>query len=183
MTRNELNDAYFDWMYRLVCTHDRYYRRKSYRSLLRNLYETPFDYTIPMDGNRADDGVNLRYRFGYACDYDQRMIADYLDDRQCSILEMMVALSQRIEEQFMRDPEFGDRTGVWFWQMIENLGLTSMYDEKYRAKYVSRILRQFLDREYERDGWGGLFCVKYSDVDFRTLEIWDQMCMYIEELE
>ena len=33
MTRNELNNAYFDWMYQLVCD-DEYSRGLSYRKLL-----------------------------------------------------------------------------------------------------------------------------------------------------
>lgn len=51
MTRNELIDQYFDWMYQLVVD-NRY--SKSYRKLFARLHDTEFTYTIPMDGNRAD---------------------------------------------------------------------------------------------------------------------------------
>ena len=40
------------------------YSNKSYRRLFYKLHDTEFAYTIPMDGNRAEDGIELRYRFG-----------------------------------------------------------------------------------------------------------------------
>ena len=50
MTKSELNDPYFEWMYRLVV--DDRYSNKSYRRLFYKLHDTEFAYTIPMDGNR-----------------------------------------------------------------------------------------------------------------------------------
>lgn len=76
MTRNELIDQYFDWMYQLVVD-NRY--SKSYRKLFARLHDTEFTYTIPMDGNRAEDGIDLRYRFGREYSYPDAMIASYLD--------------------------------------------------------------------------------------------------------
>ena len=91
MTKSELNDPYFEWMYRLVV--DDRYSNKSYRRLFYKLHDTEFAYTIPMDGNRAEDGINLRYRFGHEQHYSDAMVASFLDDRPCSVLEMMIALS------------------------------------------------------------------------------------------
>ena len=54
MTRDELNNAYFDWMYQLVCD-DEYSRGLSYRKLLSLLHDTDFTYTIALDGNRYDE--------------------------------------------------------------------------------------------------------------------------------
>lgn len=39
MTKNELNDAYFNWMYQLVFD-GRYSKRLSYRKLLRELHRS-----------------------------------------------------------------------------------------------------------------------------------------------
>jgi hypothetical protein len=44
-------------MYQLVVD-NRY--SKSYRKLFARLHDTEFTYTIPMDGNRAEDGIDLR---------------------------------------------------------------------------------------------------------------------------
>jgi hypothetical protein len=110
LTRDELIDQYFDWMYQLVV--DDRYSNKSYRKLFSRLYDTEFTYTIPMDGNRAEDGIDLRYRFGREHLYSDAMVASYLDDRPCSILEMMIALSIRCEERSMDDRDVRDRTGA-----------------------------------------------------------------------
>ena len=105
MTSDELNKAYFEWMYGLVCDDE-----ASYRELFHFLHGVDFTYTIDMDGNRFDDGVNLRYRFADECRYSGRLVAKYLDTRPCSVLEMLLALAIRLEEHIMSDPERGDRT-------------------------------------------------------------------------
>lgn len=60
----ELNNEYFEWMCQLVYD-ERYIRRLSYQKLLNHLHNIDFQYSLPMDGNRAEDGIDLRYRFGY----------------------------------------------------------------------------------------------------------------------
>ena len=180
MTKNELNDAYFNWMYQLVFD-GRYSKKLSYRKLLREMHRIEFKYSIPMDGNRAEDGVDLRYRFGYENGYSSSMISAYLDNRMCSVLEMMIALAIRCEEHIMDDPDVGNRTGQWFWNMSVNLGLGSMNDSKFDRDYVEDIVQRFLDRKYSRNGDGGLFTVNHSRYDLRSVEIWYQMCWYLDE--
>ena len=178
MTREKINDKYFDWMYGLVCDS----QRLSYRKLLRFLHERTFTYTIPMDGNREADGIDLRYRFAYDFNYSRPMIATYLDDKPCSVLEMMVALVVRCEEHIMSDPDIGDRTGHWFFAMISNLGLESMDDSRFDARYVDEVIDNLLDRNYEPDGRGGLFTVENCAHDLRNVDIWYQMCWYLNTL-
>lgn len=181
MTRNELNNEYFEWMYQLVCN-EKYPKRLSYRKLLSHLHSMEFIYIIGMDGNRAEDGIDLRYRFGYEHQYEEPMIATYLDDRPCSILEMLTALAIRCEEHIMDDPDIGNRTGQWFWSMIDNLGLGAMNDAKFNKGYLDSTITKFLNREYERNGNGGLFTVESCNRDLRTAEIWYQMCWYLDDI-
>lgn len=176
MTRERLNNAYFEWMCQLVT------RSSRYRELLWKLHTTEFIYILPMDGNRAEDGIELRYRFGYEHAYDAPLIASYLDDRPCSVLEMMVALAIRCEEHIMDDPDIGDRTGQWFWTMVENLGLSRMYDIRFDEEYVDSAIGRFLNREYKRNGEGGLFTVNDCEQDLRSVEIWYQMCLYLDDI-
>lgn len=181
MTQKELNQEYFKWMHQLVCG-ERYSKKLSYRKLLSYLHSVEFVYIIDLDGNRAEDGIDLRYRFGYERDYSDPMIASYLDDRPCSILEMMIALSIRCEEHIMENSDLGDRTGQWFWNMIVSLGLGSMTDARFDDEYVDEVVHRFLNREYERNGKGGLFTIEHCKKDLRSVEIWYQMCWYLNTI-
>lgn len=178
MTKFELNEAYFDWMCQLVCSAE----TNPYQRLLRHLHNIEFTYILEMDGNRAADGEDLRYRFGYEMNYDRRMIASYLDDRPCSVLEMMVALAFRCEEDIMANPDKGDRTGVWFWTMIESLGLSEMTDYQFDAIFVDSVIKCFLERKYQQNGKGGLFTVNRRGRDLRNVEIWYQMNWYLDTI-
>lgn len=179
---DEINNEYFEWIYNLVCA-NRYSKQISYRKLLMYLHSTEFIFSIPRDGNRADDGLALRYRFAYdyadAHDTEIENAEEYIDG-PCSVLEMMVALSIRCEE-FMDDPSIGDRTGQWFWGMIVNLGLGSMTDSHFDKERVVDAVNRFLNREYEPNGEGGLFTLRKPCRDLRSVEIWYQMCWYLDE--
>lgn len=178
MTKEEMRKRYFDWMCDLVYN-PRYFKRVSYSKLFELLANTEFVYILDMDGNRFEDGISLRYRFGYECNIDQRSVALYLDNEPCSVLEMLVALSLRCEEHIMDDPEVGNRTGQWFWNMIVTLGLGSMTDEKFDEEKASDILTTFLNRQYAPDGEGGLFRIQNCPIDLREVEIWYQMMWYL----
>jgi hypothetical protein len=175
MGKNILNE-YFDWMYGLVCSDD------SYRKLLKYLHDIEFQYTIPLDGNRYEDGVDLRYRFGYEHGYSSGVIAEYLDITSCSVLEMMLALSIRIEEHIMDNPDIGNRTPKWFWSMIENLGISHMSNESFDREVADDIMDIFMNNAYEPNGRGGLFEIRDTDHDLRKVEIWYQACWYLNNL-
>jgi hypothetical protein len=173
-----LNKEYFDWMYKLMCGK----RRSSYRKLLSYLHDREFVYSIELDGNRAEDGIDLRYRFAYENGYTSLSEVNQLDNGPCSVLEMMIALAIRCEEHIMDDPDIGDRTIQWFWKMIDNLGLKNMNDSHFNERRVCFIIDRFLNREHDEDGKGGLFTVKSCAYDLRTVEIWYQMCWYLDNV-
>lgn len=177
--RDDINNAYFEWIFNLVCG-SRFGRGISYRKLLMHLHNTEFTFTLSRDGNRADDGKSLRYRFSF--DYDGVKNADDYISGPCSVLEMMVALAIKCEENIMDDPVIGDRTGQWFWGMIGNLGLGAMDDIRFDKALVDDILHKFLNRKYEADGRGGLFRIKHCDRDLRKVEIWCQLCWFLDSL-
>lgn len=177
MTENELIHEYFEWMYNLVCDDS---PRRSYRKLLSHLNEIDFFYILDMDGNRAEDGIELRYRFGDECGYPDYMIASYLDNRPCSVLEMLIALDIRCEEHITFDPDAGDTFGKLFWVMLENLGLDSMTDRHFDPDQVDDVIDICLNRTYKRNGEGGLFIVNDRGCDMRSVEIWYQMMRYLD---
>ena len=174
--KDRIKNEYFEWMYDLVCN-DMYAEDISYRKLLMHLHSTEFIFVLPMDENRAVDGVSLRYRF--ALWQDQEELAEYLDG-PCTVLEMMVALALRCEENIMGDLEIGERTYQWFWNMITSLGLGSMSDARFNKRQVNAAIDKFLYREYEPDGRGGLFTIKHTTRDLRDIEIWLQLNEYLK---
>jgi len=172
---------YFEWLIQLVS--DGAHAQSSFRSLFRCLHTHVFMPPLPMDANRAEDGVDLRYRFGYEKGYADPVIASHLDFFPCTVFEMMVALSFRCEEQIMGDPLKPFQAGKWFWGMIDSLGLSDQADEAFDAACVRAAVDRFLHREYARDGRGGLFTIRHSRMDMRAIEIWYQLCCYLSTVE
>ena len=178
MIRDDVSNAYFEWLFDLVCG-KRYSNRTSYRKLLMHLHNKEFRYLLLRDENRAEDGVDLRYRFSYIHNIDD--VELYLDG-PCSVLEMMVALAIKCERDIMDDPNVGDRTTQWFWYMITNLGLGSMSDDRFDKVFVDGVIECFLDRDYEPNGRGGLFTIRNCNCDLRTVEIWHQLLWYLDSI-
>lgn len=182
MTPDEINDEYFNWLYKIACG-QRFSGCVSYRKLLRYLHDVEFRYSIRRDRNRAEDGKDLRWRFANDQIYSDALEAAYAYlNRPCSVLEMMVALAIRCEENIMDDVTFGDRTTQWFWEMIVNLGLGSMHDFDFDKDYVERVVERFLNRDYEPNGKGGLFIIRDCGRDLRNVEIWYQLCWYLDSI-
>ena len=182
MTGARITNDYFAWLCNLVCE-DRFAKAVSFDRLLAHLHDTVFRYSIPRDRNRAEDGIELRYRFSLVYDngYSPDYIVDILDG-PCSVLEMMIALATRCEEDYMDNPHLGNRTSQWFWGMVVSLGLGSMSDSRYDERLVDDILDRFLDRDYAPNGKGGLFTIRNCDRDLRDVEIWYQLCWYLDSI-
>lgn len=181
MFYQEVLDDYFEWLYRYVCK-GRSNDRVSYKKLFDFLHKIEFTFSIPNDVNRARDGADLRYRFATSSEYrDIDRVLDILDG-PCSVLEMMVALAVRCEETIMDDTRYGDRTSQWFWNMMTNLGIGNMTDDKFDLAIVNKKINTFLDREYSPDGRGGLFYIRGCQDDLRNVEIWSQLCWYLDTI-
>lgn len=175
-----LQNQYFDWLYDLVYN-SKYAKGCSYKKLFSYLHNVNFDYSIEMDGNRESDGIELRYRFGNINQYPQSAIATFLDIRPCSVLEMMCALAIRCEESIMNNPDYSRGPDKWFWVMLDNLGLQEMDDSIFNENFANDIISTFLNRQYRYNGAGGLFKLNNPPNDLRKVEIWYQMCWYLDE--
>jgi hypothetical protein len=154
--------------------YNKQYTSETYNNLFMDLYSRDFTWTIPGDANRAADGLKLRERLGFN---------DILQEKPCSILEMLVALANRIETDLMYNPEEGDRTAQWFWEMIVNMNLGSQSDRNYDPAYVNSCVEIFIRREYDADGGnGGIFVLDNPRNDLRKTEIWYQAMWYLVEI-
>lgn len=176
----DVKESYKDWLIYRVCS-DRYLKNaRLYSKLLSFLLTREFYWSNPMDSNRETDGLNLRDLFLYEH-------PEFLDDAiyfetmgACTVLEMMVALAVRVEETIMSDDIRGDRTGKWFWSMIESMQLDQMTDYNFDKEYIKAVLYRCLDRTYDYDGSGGFFTIPDSYQDMRDVEIWYQMLWYLD---
>ena len=178
MISDIVSNDYFNWLYDYVCA-NRFDQHITYRKLLMRLHSTVFRYSIPRDENRAENGIELRHRF--ADDYlTVENAAEYLME-PCSVSEMMLGLAIQGED-FMDDPDYGDRTTQWFWGMIVNLGLGGMTDDRFNKREVDYIVDRFLNRNYEPNGKGGLFTIRNCEYDLRDVEIWVQLLWYLNSI-
>lgn len=184
LTTEQIKNEYFEYLYQSICGNNAI-TGISWRLLLWHLFNTPFRVSyIQMDENRLKDGLRLRYVFGEDNGYDRATIDTVLSrsgEEEGSVLEVMIALSCRIENEIMASTEYGDRMSYWFWIMVDSLGLNGMIDNHYDVDFVDEVLDIFMDREYDQNGKGSLFYCPQSKKDFRNMEIWYQMCEYLNE--
>ena len=176
---DQIRNDYFEWLYKNACRgkgHD----AVSYRKLLMLLHSIDFDFYIRDDLSRFNDGIDLRYKFGNRIGRDD--IMDILNE-PCSVLEMILALAIRCEDTIMANAQYGDRTTQWFWNMIKNLGLSYMTDERFDKDTTVRIIYDFMERRYQPNGKGGLFYIPDCREDLTNVEIWTQLLWYLDKFE
>jgi hypothetical protein len=165
-----LENLYFNWLCAKV-VNMKELPDPFYWELLKKLHKTEYVWMMSGDDNRAEDGKELRRDFIFQ--------AEIPDDPYwrialgCSMLEMLIAFSRRAE--------FQDDTPAhqWFWEFIDNLGLTDNHDENFDEEYVEMVLYELIWRTYKPDGSGGLFPIMHPSGDQKEIEIWYQFCEYL----
>lgn len=154
---------YYDWLMSIIK------EPYGYSRMLEELWDIEFYSIIPNDDNRAADGVELRYYYEYETgDICEKTGA-------CTVLEMIIGLASRMENDFMYDGDLGDRTYIWFWDMICSLGLDKYTDNCYDRYHVRCIIEDFLDRKNNIF----LFPVVDRNSKWTEMEIWKQLNEYI----
>lgn len=165
------SDGYYPWLCDLIGV-NRFDR--SYLLLIKTLHSKQFVWDVPNDDNRDSDARRLREEF---LGYDRK-------DIPCSVLEVLLGIAVRCAE-ITAEPDEEDQTHIWFWQLLDNLGLSSYHDEVYYEldgpEKIDDILTMFMLRTYKKDGDGGLFPLKRPNSDQRKVEIWYQMSAYLLE--
>ena len=167
-----MHDLYYNWLCSLIDNPNEEGLIDDNQDVLEALYNKVF-YVHPdilMDENRVSDGLSLRRRF----EYEKGLRFYNFHTSDCTLLELMVALSIRCEEEILGN---GDQTYL-FWCMIDNLELRGCTDEGF----IDYILNNLINRKYEKTGKNGcLFRVKFPQKSLDEVEIWYQMCWYISE--
>lgn len=176
-------DGYFLWLCAKVGDYF-----EQYSELLYILYDTDFVWCkeILLDQCRYEDGMELREDYAYET-VGEKWVLDL--GRGCSVLEALIGIAMRMEDN-LTDDISGNRTRVWFWQFIENLGLKKFtnlrltYDGYGREEddyYIHEVLNRWMHREFEWNGEGSIFPLKNCVRDQRLSPIVYQMADYIFE--
>lgn len=170
-------DLYYEWL--LEGINDS--KVDDHTKLLNYLYNTPFyvSRNVEMDNSRIRDGLDLRYVY-----LDNKISSIPFNTRftlDVSILEVLIALALKCENQIMYDPDMGNRVPVWFWLFLDNLGLLYFTDSNWDEELVSRMIFMWMNREYDYTGQGGLFPLREPGEDQRYVHLWNQLNAYIIE--
>ena len=169
----ETERKYYNYLVRLIRTPE----SNKYASLLNRLWKKEYYSIIPNDQNREKDGLYLRQEFGID-----------LDLGPCRVLEMLIALSRRIEFQ-LYGTDYNKSYKNLFWELIDNLDLIR-FDNVEAAKdeiylEIDHILTTWIERRYSPNGSGGVFPLKKwrngVSIDQTEVEIWYQMMLYLGE--
>lgn len=169
MNTNAVWEAYKDWLLDKIN-----WDRRGYDKLMHTLHNIPFEWSNYRDENRAYDGTALRYEF--LDRYDIR--GDF--DEVPMVLEVLVGLAIRIENEYIGDPSSQNPSYI-FWEMCCNLELDKYTDRFFDADSIYEIVEGWLDRDFSYDGEGSIFPIKNPIQDQRKIEIWSQMQEYLSE--
>ena len=177
MNKEPLDELYFKWLaVQVANTRSRTPSLTNWH-VLRQLQHTEFVWRIHHDDNRVTDGKELRSEF-LAEHFDAEADLPWMT-QGCSFLEMLIALSRRLEFQAE-----GASVAKWFWHLMDNVGL-HISDRDYESNrlemYVDQVLEMLNNRTYERTGRGGLFPLNDASVDQTKVELWYQMNYYLLE--
>lgn len=175
MSRCVIDDIWAD--YRNWLLEQVQFMKKGYDLLMTELHNSPFEFSVDHDENRAEEGLELRDEF--LSEYGLLSVIDFKME-ECSVLEMLVALAIRIDNEYTGEP--GEpHPEIIFWEMVSNLGLDKCTDRRFRKDFVYKVLSIWIKREFERNGVGSIFPLKHSRRDQRDIEIWAQMNEYLTE--
>lgn len=173
------SDPYYDWLCIMIGVNGNFNRR-NYTELVSSLHSMEFKPRMAIDSNRGADGLQLRVEFMN----EHGAWGSATNRGPCTMLEFMVALSRRMSFLTSGEGNHG-MTEVYFWKLIENLGLSKVTDDKWHYVncefFVEDAVWRVNERQYNADGNGGLFPLKRPNKDQRTVEIWYQMNAWLIE--
>lgn len=175
---------YFDFLLTFIKTST----MTKYTKLLSYLFDRPFQYRYPMDENRKEDGLYLRNSYSTReverLSYEHIEFISHYALRDCSWLEVMIALAVRCEDIMCKPGP--NTTPRWFWGMIDSLYLSDQINDKFDIETVERTMQALENYEYQNNGFGGLFHVPDLDTsvyDMRKMDLYTQAMRYLEQFD
>ncbi|HSQ89899.1 hypothetical protein [Romboutsia sp.] len=167
-------EEYFKWL----CDYVKHGKYRNRNKLLEKLHNINYTYFVDFDRNRLNDGLNMRRYFSEDTGYDDIL---YWNSK-CSVLEMLVGLAVQMQNM-TEDNSDRFKACNWFWEMVNNLELSSMTNNKYDETYVEHVIDIFMNRKYKRNGMKyNVFIINNTYDDLTKVELWYQMCWYIDDV-
>ena len=158
---------------------DKKHPRLDYIPLLDLLHKIPFELHMQEDEDRVKDGQYLRDKW---C--SEEGIYEHLyefEDEKVSVLEVLVALAERLSFQIGNNCTGDHGIPECFWEILGNLGIEKYSAGNYIPLNIKEKVRVWMYRRYRKDGLGGAFPLQNSRYNQKNLTIWDQMNAYILE--
>jgi len=156
-------EGYFEYLLYLVGAD--YIRRQC-----EVLHELPFEWWIELDGNLESDGKALRdnceYEIGYTYDGENPIYA--------TMFEVLVVLAKRMDATIgSRD----DSPATAFGVLMRNLDIDYDTDEET----IRAIVRDIVERNYDRFGHGGIFPNRRGLIDPAVTPLLDQLSLWCDQ--
>ena len=153
---------------------------EDYQPVIVKLFFTNFRWKKGFidDRNRAADGLEFRREFVREFYYGE--VNERFFVRPCSCLEMLIALTKRIEDG-ISSVTTKENMAKWFWIFMVNLGLDPDDSRVYDSEYVENVIEKWLDREYDPTENGNIFTSFSREIDFRKEPIAVQMNVFLNE--
>lgn len=160
------------------------FNKRRYKNLIKHLNHTEFIWVLDDDRNRMEDGLYIREDFLMKMNVDK----DTFIDVPCTVLEVLVALTIRMYDEYVGEPGEEDQNIV-FWELLSNLGLDDLTDNSWDQDMYDVLVDDWMKRNFDEFGVGSIFPLYdyrtskpktlSSIEDQRKISIWSQMQYYI----
>jgi len=178
--------GYHQWLCNRIAITDP--KQYGYRQLFLRLMAVPFKSSIVEDGMRIDDALYLRRSYTRTMDWteDERR-AFYRSMGPVSFFEIMAVLADKMAYDLIGNPLADNTPASLFFEMMDNCGLCYLNDEAFEAdtdgclKEMKRITDRINDHAYNEDGSGGFFPLDTPVTDMTTIDLRQQMELYMIE--
>ena len=173
---DEFSRRYFEYL-----VYENIVAKPSWIPILEILHSRDYYSMMIMDNSREGDGKLLRDNFMAKINGQDAITFNSSPwaDVPCSMLEMMIALSNRLVYEFYSvDDDIYPMSTIIFASMMDSLGINVEMDSQ---EDIENIITRFIRREYSPDGEGSLFDLrgKTVDIDWRDLPIWNQAMAWV----
>ena len=177
------NDSYIGWLESFTIDERQSDSQgRSYKKLLRALWDIEFVGIFGNDSDRGEEGLELRSRYRDILDKMAGEGEFYTPDvrdifGECRVLEMLIALCMHMYT-LMEDMDIYNSVSRWFWEILRNVSL-DLFDDIWFDRLggiaeVEYIVTEIINlRSTECNGW-------FNDPRWKTTEIWYQMHWYLK---